>query len=63
MGKVPSETFKSILDFEQREAGELATYFQLSPQDQVISRTYNVLSGGALIMIITETFPALFFND
>lgn len=61
--KYQVETFKRILDFEQREAGELAKYFHISPQDQIISRTYNVLSGGALIMIITETFPALFFND
>lgn len=61
--KYQVETFKSILDFEQREAGDLAAHFQIAPQDHVISRTYSVQSGGALIMIITETFPASFFRN
>lgn len=61
--KYQVETFKSILDFEQREACDLAQHFNISPQEQVISRTYNVLSGGVLIMIITETFPTSFFNE
>lgn len=62
--KYQVETFKSILDFEQRAAGaELADHFRITPQDQVISRTYSVYSGGKLIMIITETFPNLFFRN
>lgn len=61
--KYQIETFKSILDFEQCAVGPLAEHFRVSPQAPVISRTYNVHSGGKLIMIITETFPAGFFQD
>lgn len=61
--KYQIETFKTLLDFEKRPAGKLAEHFGISPTDTVISRTYDVYSGGRLIMIITETFPAHFFQD
>lgn len=61
--KYQVETFKSIVDFEKRPAGELAEYFGISPTETLISRTYAVYSCGKLIMIITETFPACFFQD
>ena len=61
--KYQVETFKTLLDFEKRPAGTLAKHFGISPTDSLISRTYDVYSGGKLIMIITETFPALFFQD
>lgn len=62
-GKYRVETFKTLLDFEQRPAGRLAEYFGIATTDTVISRTYDVYSSGKLIMIITETFPARFFED
>jgi chorismate-pyruvate lyase len=61
--KYQVETFKSILDFEKRPTGDLAEHFGISPAEALISRTYNVYSGGKLIMIITEAFPARFFQD
>ncbi len=57
------ETFKSILDFAQRQAGALAEHFGIRPQDHIISRTYSVYSGGKLIMLISETFPVSFFQN
>lgn len=61
--KYQVETFKSIVAFEQCVAGKLARYFQIEKQDMVISRTYRVQSGGKLIMVISETFPASFFRE
>lgn len=55
------ETYKVILDFDKRKAGSLASHFKISPKHEVISRTYNVYSGGKAIMIITEVFPDTFF--
>jgi len=57
------ETFKVVLDFEKREAGELGQHFQLPPHSIMISRTYSVYSQSKIIMIITEVFPACFFQD
>lgn len=61
--KYQIETFKSVIDFEQRPADELAQHFNINPQDPVISRTYQVFSERKLIMVITETFPTCYFRD
>ena len=61
--KYQVETFKSMLDFEKRPAGNLAEHFGISPTETLISRTYDVYSGGKPIMIITESFPDSFFRD
>jgi chorismate-pyruvate lyase len=61
--KYEIETFKSILDVAQYPADALADHFGIQPQEAVISRTYRVNSGGKLLMVITETFPARFFQD
>lgn len=62
--KYRCETYKCILDFEQRPAGEaLAKYFDVPAETTVTSRTYSVSSNAKLIMIITEVFPNTFFCD
>lgn len=57
------ETFKQIVHFNRHAAGELADYFAVSKDTQVIARTYTVYTGGLLIMLITEVFPTTFFCD
>lgn len=61
--KYQYETFKTMLDFEKREAGELGQYFGLSASSTLISRTYEVSSNKQPIMVITEMFPESFFED
>ena len=61
--KYQYETFKTILDFEKREAGELSEYFDLPASSTLISRTYEVSSNQKPIMVITEIFPESFFKD
>ncbi|PID34470.1 MAG: 4-hydroxybenzoate synthetase [Thiotrichales bacterium] len=61
--KYRCETFKRILDFEKRPAGESGEYFNLPADSTLLSRTYSVYSGGKLIMIITEMFPDELFTD
>ena len=57
------ETYKSILSIEEEEAQSLAPYFGIEAHDRIISRTYSVYSNQKVIMIITEKFPLLFFQD
>lgn len=57
------ETFKTILDFEKREAGALGQYFDVPASSILISRTYEVSSNNKPIMVITEIFPESLFKD
>lgn len=57
------ETYKVILSIEEEKAQELAPYFDIEAHDRIISRTYSVYSNQKIIMIITEKFPLLFFQD
>lgn len=57
------ETFKEVLHFCRFESDELAGYFDISSPVEVIARTYAVYSGGRLIMLISEIFPASFFRE
>ena len=51
------ETFKEIIDSGMESANELANYFGIEPQSNLISRTYAVYSHAKITMIITEKFP------
>lgn len=51
------ETFKEIIDSGKEPANELANYFCIEPEENLISRTYSVSSKGKITMIITEKFP------
>lgn len=57
------ETFKEIIDSGQEPAAQHATYFEIEPDDMLLSRTYRVFSSREPIMMITEKFPESFFKD
>ena len=57
------ETYKNILSIEEKNAEELAPYFGIEAHHRIITRTYSVYSNQKIIMIITEKFPLLFFQD
>ncbi len=57
------ETYKSILSIQEEKAEELASYFGIEAHNRIITRTYSVYSNQKVIMIITEKFPLLFFQD
>jgi chorismate-pyruvate lyase len=61
--KYKTETYKVILHCEKIKANTLANYFDLSINQNMLSRTYGVYSKNRLIMVITETFPDCFFID
>lgn len=62
-GKYRLETYKSILSIQKEKAMKLAPYFDIKADDFIISRTYSVYSNKKVIMIITEKFPCVFFQD
>ncbi len=57
------ETFKEIITTGKYCANQLASYFQINPQDKIIFRTYCVISNQKYTMMITEHFPELYFID
>ena len=57
------ETYKSILSIQEEQAMNLAPYFDIKADDPIISRTYSVYSNKNVMMLITEKFPRLFFQD
>ena len=55
------ETFKEIVRSGREPAGELATYFDISPDDYLLFRSYRVISHRKATMLITEKFPESYF--
>ncbi|NJK49723.1 DUF98 domain-containing protein [Candidatus Gracilibacteria bacterium] len=55
------ETFKEILDSKKELAGDLADYFNIDPSDEMLSRTYRVVTNRKSVMMITEKFPESYF--
>ena len=55
------ETFKEILDSKKEFAGDLANYFNIDPSDEMLSRTYRVVTNRQPVMMITEKFPESYF--
>jgi chorismate-pyruvate lyase len=55
------ETFKEILDSKKEFAGDLADYFNIDPSDEMLSRTYRVVTNRKSVMMITEKFPESYF--
>ena len=51
------ETYKEIINSGMEPANELADYFDIEPQANLLFRTYAVYSQGKITMIITEKFP------
>ena len=57
-----TETFREILRVDREPAGDLATHFGIGPADDLLWRTYRIISGGRPVIVITEKFPADFFR-
>ncbi len=55
------ETFKEIIDSGVEPADELSNYFGITPEANLLFRTYSVSSQGKITMIITEKFPENYF--
>lgn len=56
-----TETFREILAVGREPAGRCAAHFGISPTDDVLFRTYRILSRKKPILLITERFPATWF--
>jgi len=56
------ETFKEILDSKKELAGDLANHFNIESSDEMLSRTYRVVTNGKKVMTITEKFPESYFQ-
>ena len=57
------ETFREILVVDRAPAGACAVHFGIDPGEEVVSRTYRIISHGLPIMLITERFPADSFRE
>ena len=55
------ETFKEILEASKESAEGLSTYFGIEPSDNLLSRTYQVVTNRKSVMMITEKFPESYF--
>lgn len=57
------ETFKEILSSSKEPAGELAEYFNIQLSDNLLTRTYCVVTNRKPVMMITEKFPESYFLE
>jgi chorismate-pyruvate lyase len=55
------ETFKEILSSRKENADNLANYFCIKQSEQLLSRTYRVMTNRKPVMVITEKFPESYF--
>ncbi len=55
------EIFKQLMLITRETAGELANYFNIPKEDNLLGRTYCVYSGKRPIMMITDRFPESYF--
>ena len=51
------EIFKENVELGKEHADDLADYFQIQPKDNLLYRTYCVISNHQYTMMITEKFP------
>jgi len=55
------ETFRELVRAGRTPAGPLADRLDLESGEELLFRTYRVISGGQPAMLITEYFPPFFF--
>jgi len=55
------ETFKEILDSGKEPANGLSSHFTIEPREDILFRTYRVISNRKSVMMITEKFPESYF--
>ncbi|MBW4553455.1 MAG: DUF98 domain-containing protein [Aphanocapsa sp. GSE-SYN-MK-11-07L] len=51
------ETLKEVVDYSKEPADDLAEYFDIPPDGNLLSRTYHVINNRKPVMMITEKFP------
>ena len=52
------ETFREILKSGTEAAGTTSVHLGLTPDDEIVFRTYRIVRGGRPLMVITERLPA-----
>ena len=57
------ETFREILDVGRVPAGPLGALFGVAPADELLYRTYRILSEEEPFLLVTERFPVTWFLD
>jgi chorismate-pyruvate lyase len=57
------ETYKEFITARREPAEKLGTYFQITPEEFLLSRTYRVFYRGTPTMMITEKFPERYFKN
>lgn len=57
------ETYKSLVSWGVEAAGDVASYFDISPEQLLLYRTYRVFSQRRPVMRVTEKFPREWFLD
>jgi chorismate-pyruvate lyase len=55
------ETFKEILDSGKEPANDLSSHFIMESRENILFRTYRVISNRQSVMMITEKFPESYF--
>ena len=53
-----TETFREVLHVGRQPAGTVATHFGIDAADEVVARTYRIVSGGQPVALVKERFPA-----
>ena len=56
------ETYREILSCDLESAEEIAEHFDITPDANLISRTYRVFAHQQPVMLITEKFPETAFK-
>ena len=54
------ETFKQMHGVHRQAANELSRYFECAETEPLLVRTYRVISGSSVVMVISEYFPSLY---
>jgi chorismate-pyruvate lyase len=57
------ESFRAILDCGTERAGPLAGHFSIDEDASLLYRTYNIISNGQPVIVITEKFPEAYFRE
>lgn len=58
-----TETFREILTVGCEPAGSVGEHFGVSPDSELVSRTYRIVANGQPVILITEKFPREFFRS
>lgn len=63
LAELRTESFREILRVGHEPAGRVGNHFGLHAADELISRTYRIISRLRPIILITEKFPPSVFRD